>query len=376
MATQHLLRYENPYGPETTSAIQRRYYGVELPAGETHSDQQRFVYPAYTTLLLVPFRNLNFDTVANAARVLLPLLVAGAVLLWTQLAGVSPPAVKAATVLFALASWPVAQGVALQQLGLLVFFFIVSTIYFAARGAYVSAGILLALATIKPQAALPLFGWFLVWSVADIRARWKLPLSFLVATLILVLVGEWQFPGWIFEWVDAVRAYRSYAATGSLLEALFGRVGLLIDLIVVIWAALAMWKRRAIRSDSSDFLRISAMALTVGLLVSPVWVSHNEVMLIPAAIVIWFERRRLRQSIEGTWLYSAALVLQYSSWVFAALALLTSIPVRLGRVLALWPATIALPLISAALIGLLLRQQSIDSDEPSIPTRFYRVSAR
>ena len=362
VATQHLLHGNNPYGSEATGEIQRRYYGPGVGVGNTSSDQQRFAYPVYTTLLLLPFQQLEFHAVANAARVLLPLLIAGAVLLWTRLFRIASRAETAATVFFALASWPVAQGEALQQLGLLAFFFIVCSVYFAASRAYIVAGIILALATMKPQAVLPLFGWFAVWSVADIRARWKLPFSFVVATLLLVVIGEWQSPGWIVEWAGTVGAYRSYAATGSLLEGLFGIVGLLVDLIIVIWAGLAMWKRRAVSSDSPDFLRIAAMAMAVGLLVSPVWVSHNQVMLLPAAIVIWFERKCLMRSVEGIWLFFAALALQCSTWIYAGLVLLSVLPPPTGRLIGLYPATISLPLLAAALIGLLVRKQSIDSE--------------
>ena len=52
VGAQALLRGENPYSQEVTSRIQVGMFGGNLPAD---FDQQRFAYPAYTALLLLPF---------------------------------------------------------------------------------------------------------------------------------------------------------------------------------------------------------------------------------------------------------------------------------------------------------------------------------
>ena len=76
---------------------------------------------------------------------------------------------------------------------------IVSTIFF-----------LLALATIKPQLALPAAAWLLLWAASDWRRRGRFLWSFAGTTFVLVSAAEYILPGWAGRFRDAVSAYRQY----------------------------------------------------------------------------------------------------------------------------------------------------------------------
>ena len=67
-----------------------------------------------------------------------------------------------------LGTFWVVQGIRLQQLSLLVAPMVAASIYFLTRNRQVASGILLGLATIKPQIALPLAAWLMLWASARI----------------------------------------------------------------------------------------------------------------------------------------------------------------------------------------------------------------
>src|SRR6202011_2011629 len=219
-----LLRHRNPYSAEVTREIQNGYYGRPLDPDRTDDpkDQQGFAYPLHVVFLLAPTVGLPFPEVQTGFRWLLVVLTLASILLWLLVVRWRPSVtVTAILIVLTFGSYAVVQGIKLQQLSLVVSGLIAGCAAALVAGHLALAGFLLALATIKPQLALPMAAWLVLWAISDWRRRRPFIWSLGVTIAILLAASEYILPGWMGRFRDAVAAYRQYTGgAGSLLDVL------------------------------------------------------------------------------------------------------------------------------------------------------------
>lgn len=363
-ARELLLHHRNPYGSDITTEIQKGYYGRELdPARpDDPKDRQGFAYPVYVVFLLAPLIGLPFHAVQIFFHWLLVGLTAVSVWLWLRvlrweltLTGV------AACILLTLGSFPAVQGIKLQQLSLLVAALLAVSVACVTGGFLFLGGALLALATIKPQLAWPLVAWLLLWAVNDWRARRKLLLGFGLAMVLLLGGAEIMLPGWWRMFAEAIGQYHRYTQNQSVIEVMLnevagraaggtmGRVGAQVLAVIAVLACVpALWKLRREQPDSSGFSAAMALVLALTVLVIPMYAPYNQVLLLPAILLLVRERGTfVSRSRSRRWTYVIGALLVGWQWM-ASLAL-TAIYLLVSRARALdgwqWPffATFALP---------------------------------
>ena len=217
-ARELLLHGRDPYSPEITREIQAGYYGRPLEAGRPGepSDQQAFAYPVYVVFLLAPTVGLQFSVVQTAFFWFLLALTTTSVALWLMLMNWRPArSTAAALTLLTLGSFAVIQGLKLQQLTLLVSGLIALSAALLSRGYLFLAGVLMAFVTIKPQLAIPIAGWFLIWALSNWKSRSRYVAGFGVTSMLFLAASQWLLPGWIARFRDGVVAYRSYTGGGG-----------------------------------------------------------------------------------------------------------------------------------------------------------------
>ncbi len=328
-ARELLLHGRDPYSAEVTREIQTGYYGRPLdssrPADPT--DQQAFAYPAYVVFYLAPTVRLHFGIVQRAFFWILVGITAASVFLWLRLLGWTvAPSVQAAMVALTLSSLPVLQGLKLQQFSLFVAAMCAASMALLAAGCLIPAGILLALATIKPQLVLPLLLWLGLWSLGDLRRRYRLAASFLIVMVVLCAAAEWFLPHWIARFWHAAGAYLQYTQAVPVLEAVvpypWGR------LLVVLFAgtvAVVCFKQRR-EPENTDAFRSSiclVMALTV--LTVPTFSLYNQALLLPAILLIARDRRMIwgRNLVSRALLIAVTVLLAWPWFCCTALAALS-----------------------------------------------------
>jgi hypothetical protein len=197
-----LLHHRDPYGSDVTREIQ-----------------------VYVAFLLSPTVGMWFDQVQMLFRWMLGVFTLASVPLWLRVVDWRLPLIATiAIALFVFSTFPVVQGMALQQLSLLVAPMIAACVFLLVQGRGAAAGVVLALATIKPQITAPLAGWLLLWSASDFKHRWKFTAALVFILIVLVAAGQLLLPGWIREFVLAMRAYLSYNPSKTLLDGLLGDV--------------------------------------------------------------------------------------------------------------------------------------------------------
>ena len=289
-ARELLLHGRNPYAPQITREIQEGYYGRAInPALRNDpTDQQGFAYPVYVAFLLAPTVRLPFPLVRAGFRWVLVLLVAASVPLWLYALRWRVSAFSMMTgMLLALGSFPAVQGIKLQQLTLLACSLLAASAASLVAGQPVLGGILLALATIKPQLAVPFVCWLALWTVSNWRSRQRFAWSFLLGMTVLIAGGEILLPGWIGQFRAATVAYLDYAGGKSLLDLALGpSIGRFAAVFVVILVAAFGWYTRREPADSEPFRWTLAVVSTATLTVIPTFAPYNQLLLLPAIMVL------------------------------------------------------------------------------------------
>ena len=285
-----LLYGQDPYSRATTLKAQQGYYGRALdPARPADPrDQQGFAYPVYVVFLIAPTIRMDFSAVQEAFRwTLLGLTVVTAPLWLAALRWRLSGRALLTLLLLTAGSFPAAQGIKLQQLSLLVSPLIAGAAAALAAGVPAIAGVLLAIATIKPQITVPLAACLGLWSLGDLRRRWVFPAVFLLSVAVLVGAGEAVLPGWIGEFWRALGDYRRYTGGVSLPEALLGRTaGLITTTLLLAFLGLLSWRVRGAEPRSREFQLLVALSLAVTVVVIPTWAPYNHLLLLPGAMLL------------------------------------------------------------------------------------------
>jgi hypothetical protein len=334
-ARELLLHRRDPYSPEITREIQIGYYGRALDPirpGDP-KDPQAFAYPVYVVFLIAPTIGFPFSAVQEVFRWFLVILTVATVPLWLRAFRWRPsPMVTATLMILALGFFPAVQGLKLQQLTLAVSGLIAGCIVLLAGGHLLLAGILLALATVKPQLVLPLVIWLLLWACSDWRQRRRFVWGF-AGTMALLLAGaQWLLPGWIGSFWAALHAYREYTGmpVSVLATVTTPALGTVLTAILVIFLAIGCWRARRARADDPAFALISALLLVATIVTIPMTAFYNQVLLLPGVLLlarnIAFFRTKgaftrvafMVASLLFCWPWLAALALTAASFVLAA----------------------------------------------------------
>ncbi|MGE5207547.1 MAG: glycosyltransferase family 87 protein [Chlamydiota bacterium] len=316
-ARELLLHGRNPYSPEVTGEIQRGFYGRPLDPANPRDpvDQEAFAYPVYVVFLLAPLLPFPFSAVQTAFTVILFVLTLASLFFWLR--GMSLRFSRNSQVLAVIAvmsSYPVLDGLHLQQLTLLVAAFMAAAIAALSSNRLFLAGVLLACATVKPQLVFVLAAGLVLWALADWRGRKLFLAGFGLAMFLLLASAESLLPGWFGLWRQAAGSYLVYVRPSLLATVLGARAGAVIGGAAVLAAIALFWGFRRHGPGSQHFNFLIVNAFFVSTLVAPNAGSakYNLVLLIPA----------------GLWLFSFALelntagVLARFSWLIGVSALL------------------------------------------------------
>ena len=359
-ARELLLHGRDPYRDDITREIQTGYYGRPIDPARPHDprDQQAFAYPLYVVFVLAPLVRAPFHAVQHEFLWLLITLTAASVLLWHRALrwNVSISA-KVTAIILVLGCFPVIQGFKLQQLTLLVSVLIAAALYAVTRRYFMVAGILLAVASIKPQLVFLLVLWLGTWVVGNWRERQRLFWSFVSSMVALVLGAELLLPGWIGEFRKASAAYYQYTGGGRsvldvMLTAPFGRA---LSAVFVLVLLLLLWKVRWSSAESAEFHWSMALVMATTLVVIPMFAPYNQVLLIPVLMVVV---RSVHELWAGSslrkFLVSVATLSVFWPWIAAAALAISLLFFPVAQVQKAWAAplytSLAIPVLVLALV--------------------------
>lgn len=333
-AREVLLNRRSPYSPELTREIQRGFYGHPLDRSNPRDplDQEGFAYPLYVVFLLAPSIMFPFAAVRMVFAVALVVLALATIFLWVR--GMRLHFSRGSYLLAVIAvmsSYPVLDGIQLQQFTVLVAALMAAAIAALARNRLLLAGVLLACATIKPQLVFVLALGLVLWSLADWRGRKFFVAGFGLTLLLLIGSAELLLPGWLGLWRQASRSYLAYVRP-SLLGSVLGPVaGVAVGIAAVLATTALFWRFRWHGPGSQHFNFLIVTALFVSTLVAPNAGSakYNLVLLIPACLWLFTFGLELKTgSVLGRfswWLAVNALLWQ---WLLALVVVIGVLVLR------------------------------------------------
>ena len=260
----------DPYSDAATHLIQLGSKGHLVGADE---DQLAFVYPLYRVFYSAPFAPLPFD-LAAALWMGLSLVAYG----WAV--GTLPRLLGwrfARRIGLTLAYWAVAMvafpsfsALMLGQALLLVVAFLLGGYICIKDGRDATAGVFLALATVKPQLAFVVIPFALGWAIY--HRRWRLVLGFGLTLSLLCAASFALMPDWVGAFISGATRYPSYKPTltapGFLSRALGipDIFGWLLWIVVAVSSLWLLWRlRRDVRGQGFDLAFMLAVVLTLWL---------------------------------------------------------------------------------------------------------------
>lgn len=360
-ARELLLYGRDPYSVETAREIQAGYYGRPLDPSQHDDpkDQQAFAYPVYVVFYLAPTLHLPFETVQRGFFWILLVLTCSSVLVWLRILRWSAsPWAQASMIALTLGSLAVMQGLKLQQMSLLVAAFVAVVVALLVEDHPIPAGIVLALATIKPQLVWPLLVWLGLWTAADWKRRYRWAAAFFITMATLFAASEWCLPHWVPRFWQAVRDYRNYTGATSVLQNLVPLPwSLILEVVAGLATALVCWRERSKPPSDDSFGRTSCLVLAMTVLVIPTSSPYNQVLLVPAVLMlardwhsIWDGKLALRVLLVSAtlliaWPWLSSAILAALSFVWLPAVIQKSWAVPFWTVLFLPPAVVTLALV-------------------------------
>ena len=338
----------NPYGDQATRQIQNYVYGATAHSSE---NQALFLYPFYAFIVFTPFALIKNLVVAQAIwMTVLDLALLATIVISIYLSNWRISKWMWALLLFFLTFWihtvhPMIQG----DPSVLVALFI-AIAFLAIRFEHdVLAGVLLVLASIKPQVVFILILFVLIWAATN--GRWALFWSFLGGISLLVIATLLLLPdGWLLQDLRQIATYLGSSEGGSP-GAIFVHwvpgIGRQMGWVLTVFmAGILFWEWRAVfNNDFNWFYWTACLTLVITTLIGVHTSTINFIVLIPALVLvlaIWNERwGRL-----GRWLVVLSMIsLFLVLWAFAFVGARHGIPFDLNPFL-------FLPLPFFLLIGL------------------------
>lgn len=304
-----LTEGESPYSQATTLAIQEFMYGRPAKPGE---DQVLFVYPLYSFIVFTPFSLIaDYELVRGLWQTTLQVALILLAIVSIRLADWRPSMPILFLLLVFVLLWyhsvrPLING----NPSIMVALFTASALLAIARGRDVVAGVLLSLATIKPQVVVLLIPLVLIWALS--KGRWRLIGSTVVTLFVLIILSSALVPDWILQNVRQILAYPGYTPAGTPGMIFFewwpayGRwPGYLLTLVM---SLLMLWYwKKAWRKEFKDFLLAAYATLAITTLIGITMATSSYIVLFPALVLV-FSKWEKWYGKAGQWLIPSMML--------------------------------------------------------------------
>jgi hypothetical protein len=269
-----------------------------------------------------------------------------------------PPFALAAILLFYVTSYPLLETLVALQPTLLVAALLAVSMWALARHRYWLAGVILALATIKPQLSALVTVWVLLWSVSAWQRRKGAALGFSLALFTLLAASQLVLPGWLHLWINSLLDYRQYTPP-PLTQLVMGRViGFGVGIGLFLIAAVVTWRTRYAEPRTDEFNFTVALLLGVSVVLFPSGDAvYEHILLLPALLFLGLRRREFLDArgprrLLAYLLISALLWQWIMAWVLVAARVLTpSVLHNMSTVLIPLRLAAPLPFLVLVLLG-------------------------
>ncbi|MBL7164484.1 MAG: DUF2029 domain-containing protein [Anaerolineales bacterium] len=290
-ARKWLIEGISPYDERVSLATQEIIYGhpADVSKGE---DLSHFVYPLTSMVIFGPFGLLEYLPARALWMTVLELSLAGLAILSLRLVRWSvSPARVAVLILFSVLWYHGARTLIVGQFAAIEALLIVGALLLIQKEQDGFAGLLLALATAKPQMVVLIIPFVLIWAYS--RRRTNLIWGFFGSLLGMFLVSLFFIPNWPLQMIWQMMEYPGYTERiGSLISILAGSIpGLSKQLSIILnlffWGYLIVEWVLAWGKDQRWFLWTALMTLVLTNFLVLRTATTNYVMMLPAVFMVF-----------------------------------------------------------------------------------------
>jgi hypothetical protein len=134
---------------------------------------------------------------------------------------------------------------------------------------------------------------------------------------ILLSASEWYLPRWIPRFWQAIQDYQAYTGARSVLDTLLGPpLSRALELVAFAAVLGVFWRERRHAANTSAFAFTLSLVLAATILLVPTFAAYNQVLLIPALLVLVRERRTIwHRSLGNRLLFSVTASLVVWPWI-------------------------------------------------------------
>lgn len=284
-----LVEGVNPYDPRVSRSSQELIYG--RPADpERGEDIAHFAYPLPSMVFFAPFGLLPYDAARAIWMALLELGLPLLGALGLARARWRPgPGMTAAVMVFAVVWYFGTRAIILGQFAVVEAVLIASALVALQRRRDVLAGLLLALASVKPQMSFLLIPFVLIWALGS--RRWAAAASLGGSLIVLYGGATLLLPNWPLLWARQLVDYPRYTSIGSPVSIVFSGLAAGDALTLLATAALGLYLLsewiRAARAGDHHFQWTADLTLVVTNLIAFRTATTNYVVLLPALCLVF-----------------------------------------------------------------------------------------
>ncbi len=313
---QFLMTGQSPYSEETTSEIQRLFYGRPARSDE---DQVLFVYPFYSIFIFGPFALIPDYNTARAVwmtvlevSVILLVVVSLSLNRWRL-----SPFMLGLLLIFASLWYYTVRALINANAALLISLMVALALLAIREERDGAAGLLLALTTIKPQMVVLVILLILIWSIS--KQRWVLFWSFLGDLALLTAVTSLLLPNWIWQNLVQIFAYPDYTlptTPGEIFAVWMPGVGMRLGyaLTVIIVATLIWEWWQAWGKDFRWLLWTAGLTLVATQLVGLPTATENYMIMFPALLMVFAAWDEQWRSFGKVLIFISYLLLFFGVW--------------------------------------------------------------
>ena len=157
--------------------------------------------------------------------------------------------------------------------------------------------------------------WLLVWALHDWRNRRRFLFGFGLVMVLLLAGAEIILPGWWRMFALALGKYHRYTQNQSVLLLPWEYSGIVIA-AAVIACAFFLWRLRGEPAEAGNFGLAISLVLALTVLVVPMYAPYNQVLFLPAILVLVRDRTFFTSRSRGVrFLYLAAAFALAWQWI-------------------------------------------------------------
>jgi hypothetical protein len=156
--------------------------------------------------------------------------------------------------------------------------------------------------------------------------------------IVLATASEYWLPHWIPRFWQAIQEYQRYTGAESVIDEMISpSVGKAASLLSLLMTGLICWKERSQVENSDAFARVLCLVFAVTVLVAPTFAPYNQILLLPAMLLLLRDRREIwERSIAYKLLMMLTFVAAAFPWITAILLAMFSLALPLQQLEKFW----------------------------------------